>query len=119
MLKGAGEACSIQENARRACGWDVSAHAGSGGLRTPQSRLRIPTQDTMRVEEGVVDGRFLPAAVGTEGLTRESGATAGYLRPTAPSLRAWRKACQPGMPFTPPPACVAQEPWYRPRIGVR
>ena len=28
-------------------------------------------------------------------------------------------ACQPGMPFTPPPPCVAHEPWYRPLIGVR
>ena len=24
-------------------------------------------------------------------------------------------ACQPGMPLTPPPPCVAHEPWYRPR----
>ena len=41
----------------------------------------------------------------------------GFL--TARSLTAARYACQPGMPFTPPPAWVAEEPWYRPLIGVR
>src|SRR5439155_23939754 len=38
---------------------------------------------------------------------------------TAPSAQACRNACQPGIPVTPPPACVAQEPWYSPLIGVR
>jgi len=42
-----------------------------------------------------------------------------YRRATAPSRRACRNACHPGMPLTPPPACVAHEPWYSPRIGVR
>jgi len=37
----------------------------------------------------------------------------------APSARACRNACHPGIPLTPPPACVAQEPWYSPLIGVR
>src|SRR5439155_3529072 len=41
-----------------------------------------------------------------------------HFDPTARSFFAWRYACQPGMPFTPPPACVALEPWYRPFNGV-
>ena len=35
------------------------------------------------------------------------------------SFTAARYAFQPGMPLTPPPAWVAEEPWYRPLIGVR
>ena len=33
------------------------------------------------------------------------------------SSRAARNACQPGIPLTPPPAWVAEDPWYRPGIG--
>ena len=38
---------------------------------------------------------------------------------SALSFTAARYAFQPGMPLTPPPAWVADEPWYRPLIGVR
>src|SRR4051794_13548620 len=39
--------------------------------------------------------------------------------PARRSARAALDACQPGSPLTPPPACVADEPWYSPAIGVR
>jgi hypothetical protein len=38
---------------------------------------------------------------------------------SAPSLRISRTAWWAGRPLTPPPAWVADEAWYRPRIGVR
>ena len=44
---------------------------------------------------------------------------ADYFFPSALSFLAMLKACQPGIPFTPPPPCVAHDPWYRPRTGVR
>ena len=119
MLKGAGEGLFYSRKCSTSVRVGRVGSCGQRGTENPPVPPPRPDAGHHEVEEGVVDGRFLPAAVGTEGLTRESGATAGYLRPTAPSLRAWRKACQPGMPFTPPPACVAQEPWYSPRIGVR
>src|SRR4029078_10887937 len=38
-----------------------------------------------------------------------------YFFPRAWSFFAILKACQPGMPFTPPPAWGALDPWYSPR----
>ena len=34
------------------------------------------------------------------------------------SASAARAACQPGIPHTPPPACVPELPLYNPEIGV-
>ena len=49
------------------------------------------------------------------GLSRKGRtAVVHYFFPRARSFFAMRNACQPGIPFTPPPACVALEPWYRP-----
>ena len=42
---------------------------------------------------------------------REGSSATRYFFPSALSFFAMRKACQPGMPFTPPPACVAEDPW--------
>jgi hypothetical protein len=42
-----------------------------------------------------------------------------FFFPSALSFLAMLNACQPGMPLTPPPACVAHDPWYSPRSGVR
>ena len=41
------------------------------------------------------------------------------LRPFFLSAIAARAACQPGIPQTPPPACVPELPLYSPAIGVR
>ena len=43
-----------------------------------------------------------------------SATVATYFFAMALSFTAALYACQPGMPFTPPPPWVAHEPWYRP-----
>ena len=76
-------------------------------LPTEPSRALAPTTATERASS-------MRSIAVRSPLTRRHR---GFL--TARSLTAARYACQPGMPFTPPPACVAEEPWYRPLIGVR
>src|SRR4029453_7919827 len=66
---------------------------------------------------GTDDRHRSPPEHALEGGTPVLGRHRGFL--TARSLTAARYACQPGMPFTPPPACAADEPWCRPLSAVR
>ena len=91
------------------------ARPSSGGRANPSLTL-APTTATERASSmrssAVRSSGSPPAAV-----TRYS--LPDHLWPTALSFFAMLNACQPGMPLTPPPPCVAHEPWYRPLIGVR